>query len=110
MFNFGVGVYNIITYDSSIFQALSPYWLVEYFREDFGQGAFYAGDALLPISLVNLMWCTDVVTEDASRHVLHSRTSQHGAPCPLSFCHLPVWKHFLLIWDTLTEQPCACQV
>lgn len=37
IFNMVCGFINIFNYDSAIFEALSPYWAIKYFADDFGQ-------------------------------------------------------------------------
>ena len=80
VFNVTVGFYNIFSYDSSIFSALSPYWVVHYFATDFNQAWRSLSSILLSFTGVEALFAD----------LGHFDRRSMQASC------------FLLVWPSLT--------
>ncbi|KAJ1541412.1 hypothetical protein HK096_010213, partial [Nowakowskiella sp. JEL0078] len=56
LFNFVIGIYNLILYDSSVLSAFSPYWIYSFFNRNHGDGFVKLGGILLSFTGVEALF------------------------------------------------------
>jgi KUP system potassium uptake protein len=56
LFNFSIGLYNIITYDHTVLSAFSPYWIYSWFARNGTEGWVSMGGILLAFTGVEALF------------------------------------------------------